>query len=154
MLTGKWWKTILKFGSQNIGSHQKSILVRFRLVFHAFARCCRIQDNGKLRDRCEDLHTQLIGRDALKGRSLLLESEPSLASEFERLSRDEVCFSNSTKKYLPNRTIPLLFCWTILFWLHNIYNIIYLLTSTLNSYLFLLIAYLIYLCLSRVLSIS
>lgn len=49
-----------------------------------------VQDNMNLRDQAEDLHAQLISRHVQEGRSLLQQTETSLAKEFEKLPKDEV----------------------------------------------------------------
>ena len=49
-----------------------------------------VQENMSLRDQAEDLHAQLINRHVQEGRSLLQQTETSLATEFEKLPKDEV----------------------------------------------------------------
>lgn len=48
------------------------------------------QENRNLREETEDLRAQLIDRHVQEGRSLLRQTETSLASEFEKLPRDEL----------------------------------------------------------------
>jgi Rab11 family-interacting protein 3/4 len=48
------------------------------------------QDNAQLREELEDLQAQLLSRHVHEGKSLLVQSEKSLATELEKLPKNEL----------------------------------------------------------------